>query len=87
LSRTPGLAGMRVRFPLPTRLMLDPSPNPSEDVRRAIFAALVEAQDRARSVRDAKQDVLSRFGITWAILERIEQEGLDNEWPPLDEGD
>jgi hypothetical protein len=67
--------------------MLDPSPNPSEDVRRAIFAALVEAQDRARSVRDAKQDVLSRFGITWAILERIEQEGLDNEWPPLDEGD
>jgi hypothetical protein len=67
--------------------MLDPSPNPSEDVRRAVFAALVDAQDRSRSVHDAKQEVLARFGLTWATLERIEQEGLDNEWPPLGEAD
>lgn len=65
--------------------MLDPSPLPPEDQRRAVFAALVAAQDRARSVHDAKQEVVARFGITWAILERIEQEGLDNEWPPLGE--
>ena len=67
--------------------MLDPSPNPAEDVRRAAFAALVAAQDRARSVHDAKQEVLARFGLTWAMLERIEQEGLDNDWPPLGETD
>ena len=65
--------------------MPDPSPNPSEDVRRAVFAALVAAQDRARSAHTAKQEVVARFGLTWALLERIEQEGLDNEWPPLGE--
>jgi hypothetical protein len=35
--------------------MLDPAPMPSEDRRRAIFAALVEAQDRTRSLHEAKQ--------------------------------
>jgi hypothetical protein len=63
--------------------MLDPSPMLSEDVRRAVFAALVEAQDRARSVHEAKQQVLAQFGVTWATLEKIEREGLDNDWPPL----
>jgi hypothetical protein len=67
--------------------MLDPSPMPSEDRRRAIFAALVEAQDRTRSVHAAKQDVLARFAVTWAIVEQIEQEGMNNEWPPLDADD
>ena len=43
--------------------MIDPNPVPSEDRRQAIFAALVEAQDRARSVHEAKQEVLARFGI------------------------
>jgi hypothetical protein len=41
--------------------MLDPGPMPSEDRRRAIFAALVEAQDRTRSLHEAKQQVLARF--------------------------
>ena len=67
--------------------MPDPNPLPPEDRRRAIFAALVEAQDRAKSVHEAKQEVLARFGVTWGMLERIEQEGIDNEWPPLDEPD
>jgi len=66
--------------------MLDPSPLPSEDRRRAIFAALVEAQDRARSVHEAKQEVLARFGVTWNIVERIEQEGMEKDWPPLGDG-
>ena len=59
--------------------MLDPSPMPSKDRRRAIFAALVEAQDRTRSVHEAKQQVLA-----WAIVEQIKREGMSNEWPPLD---
>jgi hypothetical protein len=65
--------------------MLDPSPMPSENRRRAIFAALVEAQDRTRSVHAAKQEVLAQFGVTWAIVGEIEREGMNNEWPPLDE--
>ena len=65
--------------------MLDPNPLPTEDRRRAIFAALVEAQDRARSAHEAKQEVLARFGVTWGMVERIEQEGIDKNWPPLDE--
>ena len=67
--------------------MLDPSPMPSEDRRRAIFAALVEAQDKSRSLHEAKQQVLARFGVTWDIVEQIEQEGMNNEWPPLDADD
>ena len=65
--------------------MLDPNPLPSEDRRRAIFAALVETQDRARSPHEAKQEVLARFGVTWGMVERIDQEGIDKNWPPLDE--
>ena len=64
--------------------MLDPSPMPAEDRRRAIFAALVEAQDRCRSLHEAKQQVLAQFGVTWDIVGQIEQEGMNKEWPPLD---
>jgi hypothetical protein len=67
--------------------MHDPSPMPNEDRRRAIFAALVEVQDRTRSVQEAKHEVLAEFGVTWAVVGRIEQEGMNNEWPPLDEPD
>jgi hypothetical protein len=67
--------------------MLDPSPLPPEEFRRAIFAALVEAQDRARSAHEARQEVLARFGVTWRTVELIEQEGLDKEWPPLGEAE
>ena len=64
--------------------MPDPNPLPSADLRRAIFAALVAAQDTARSPHDAKQQVLAQFGVTWAVVEQIEREGMNNEWPPLD---
>ena len=67
--------------------MLDPSPMPPEDRRRAIFAALVEAQDRCRSLHEAKQQVLAQFGVTWDIVEQIEREGMNKEWPPLDADD
>jgi hypothetical protein len=65
--------------------MLDPSPMPSEDRRRAIFAAPVEARDWTRSIHAAKQEVLALFGVAWAIVEEIEREGMNNECPPLDE--
>lgn len=64
-------------MPIPSRL-------PSEDCRRVIFAALVEVQERTRSLVAAKREVLARFGVTWAVIGEIEHEGMNNEWPPLD---
>jgi len=65
--------------------MLDPSPMPSEDRRRAIFAALVEVETRTRSLRKAQQEVSARFGVSQGVVGEIEREGMNNEWPPLDE--
>lgn len=67
--------------------MPDPTFLPPEDRRREIFAALVAAQDKAKSLHEAKQQVLARFGVTWAVVEKIEEEGIDNDWPPLGDSD
>jgi hypothetical protein len=58
-------------------------PPPDEAYRREIFAALVAAQDRAKSVHEAKQEVVARFGVTWQAVEQIEREGVEHDWPPL----
>ena len=53
--------------------------------RRDIFRDLVSAQDLGSSVRQSYQVITERFDITEAQLRQIEQEGLEKEWPPLDE--
>jgi hypothetical protein len=63
--------------------MSTPNSAVPEDRRREIFAALVDAQDRGLSVHASRQDVAATFGVTWNAVERIEVEGMDNEWPPL----
>ena len=63
--------------------MTDPLALPPEERRKEIFAALVDAQDRGLSVHASKQEVLARFGVTWDMVQRIEREGMDNDWPPL----
>jgi hypothetical protein len=55
----------------------------SEPQRKAIFLALVEAQDEAMSVLQSRKVVAKRFGVSDQQVHQIEQEGLDNEWPPL----
>ena len=56
----------------------------SEERRRAIFLALVEAQDLHEfSVPQSRQLIAERFGISDAEVRRIEREGLDEVWPPL----
>jgi hypothetical protein len=54
-----------------------------EETRKEVFAALVEAQDRKVSVSQSRSEIASRFGLTPKQLERIEEEGVENEWPPL----
>jgi hypothetical protein len=54
-----------------------------EERRKEIFLALVEAQDQAVSVAQSRALVAERFGVTEDQIRRIEQEGLDRQWPPL----
>jgi 2-hydroxychromene-2-carboxylate isomerase len=54
-----------------------------EERRREIFLALVEAQDQDMSVPESRETVARRFGIDARQLRAIEQEGLNNTWPPL----
>jgi hypothetical protein len=54
-----------------------------EPQRKEIFLALVEAQDRQRSVAASRKEVAGRFSLTERQIRQIEQEGIDHEWPPL----
>jgi hypothetical protein len=49
----------------------------SEQERRGIFLALVEAQDGHGGVVKSRKGILQRFGITDRELRKIEQEGID----------
>ena len=55
----------------------------SEDRRKDIFRALVEAQDGGASVAESRDRVAQQFGVSEQEVRRIEREGLDDGWPPL----
>ena len=60
------------------------SENLISDARRMeVFAALVAAQDQGASVRVSRHLMARRFEIPVEEVERIEREGLDQQWPPL----
>ena len=56
----------------------------SLEERKAIFLALVEAQDGEMGVVKSRKAIAERFAISDRQVRRIEQEGLDGEWPPLE---
>ncbi len=51
--------------------------------RRAIFRALLDAQDAGASVRQSRADVAGRFGVSEELVREVEAEGIDQQWPPL----
>jgi hypothetical protein len=54
--------------------------------RREIFHALVTAQDTGlMTIPQSKEQVSKQFEISEAELTRIVDEGIEKEWPPLDE--
>ena len=55
--------------------------------RKQVFAGLVAAQDAGEAVAVSVQHVAQHFEITEALVRQIEQEGIDRQWPPLDEVD
>lgn len=56
---------------------------PPEPRRKEIFHALVDAQDQDMGVAQSRKLVAERFGLSESQVRQIEQEGLDQEWPPL----
>jgi hypothetical protein len=55
----------------------------SEDRRREIFLALVEAQDAGTAVAQSREAMAVRFGVPEQTVKEVEREGLDSGWPPL----
>lgn len=56
---------------------------PSESIRKEIFFALVEAQDQRMTVAQSYRVVCERFGVSESQLRQIQEEGLEQQWPPL----
>src|SRR6266404_2306572 len=55
----------------------------SENSRKEIFLALVDAQDHELDVAQSRQLVGQHFGISESVIRQIEREGMDRQWPPL----
>ena len=54
--------------------------------KKEIFHALVSAQDTGLlTVAQSREKVSRDYDITDAQLRQIEEEGLEKEWPPLNE--
>ena len=60
-----------------------PENSRSEDRRKDVFRALVEAQDGGASVAESRGRVAQQFGLSEQEVRRTEREGLDKGWPPL----
>jgi hypothetical protein len=54
--------------------------------KKEIFRSLVETQDQGgMPVADSLKHVCQLFAITEHQLRQIQEEGINKEWPPLDE--
>ena len=63
-----------------------PSKRLTAQQRQEIFHALVSTQDLGlMTVSQSVQHVMKQFDITEAQLRQIEDEGIEKEWPPLNE--
>ena len=63
---------------------------PAEARRKEIFLALVETQDQLVESKDqgvgvarSRRLVAERFSVPESLVRAIEEEGLEQEWPPL----
>ena len=51
--------------------------------RRAIFRAIVEAQDEGATVGASRTAAAEKYAVTENQVKSIEREGLEQQWPPL----
>ncbi len=81
------MGSQRDRTP-PTRGRLKGRQRTSREVlqlRQAVFQALVECQDDGVNVSESRKIIADCFHIDEDRILAIENEGLENEWPPLGE--
>jgi hypothetical protein len=64
---------------------MTPSRKLSTEEKKEIFSHLVATQDSGHAPRKSYEVVTEHFAISEEQLRAIENEGLDNEWPPLSE--
>ena len=53
--------------------------------KRDIFRELVSVQDLGNPVRRSRELMMEKFEISENQLKEIEDEGLEEQWPPLNE--
>jgi len=58
-------------------------PQLSQEQRKEVFRALVDAQDQEMDVLQSRKLIAQQFGLTDVQVKQIEEEGLEGEWPPL----
>jgi DNA-binding CsgD family transcriptional regulator len=51
--------------------------------RKAIFHALVEAQDAGLGAIESRKAIANKMGISEMTVRLIENEGIAADWPPL----
>ena len=51
--------------------------------RMEVFQSIVDMQDTGVDTVIARRRIAKRFGVTEHAVRRIEEEGLQGEWPPL----
>lgn len=61
-----------------------PDKDLSQNERQAVFLALVEAQDSGMATARSREVIAGQFAISQEQVRKIEREGIDSGWPPLD---
>lgn len=69
-------------MPMPTDKPT-PATGLTVDARRAIFRAVVEAQDSGSTVAESRAAAGRRFGVSEEQIRAVEWEGVKHDWPPL----
>ena len=59
-------------------------PPMSKERRQEVFRALVQAQDGGATVQDSRLQAARLFGLETDEVRRIEREGIEGGWPPLE---
>jgi hypothetical protein len=55
-----------------------------EETKMAVFFQVVSAEDAGVASSDARRQAAEQFGLTLEEVRDIEEEGIENSWPPLE---
>jgi len=53
--------------------------------RQELFQSLVNNQDTGMAVAESRRHASEEYGVTEEDVRKIEDEGIEKEWPPLNE--